>query len=222
MLPKPVLTSAEKWPIICQSRITPSIAWQYLFYPPCIRTSRYLTVQGPSASAYVTFSTTDAALKCIQMVHGLTQDGRTLKATLGTTKYCSRFLNGQQCKLTDCMYLHEIADPDASFTKEDMQKQKHTGKYFTTQRLWVKVVFWPFFGQIFLFFWLKMLFLASSVVTFRQRWAKNYWLGLFLVINFCFWPIFSFYWNNIILYTFNKCRKSAKKLKRMTKNSPGR
>jgi len=62
------------------------------------------------------------------MVHGLTQDGRTLKATLGTTKYCSRFLNGQQCKLTDCMYLHEIADPDASFTKEDMQKQKHTGK----------------------------------------------------------------------------------------------
>ncbi|CBY14224.1 unnamed protein product [Oikopleura dioica] len=86
----------------------------------------YAGVQGPSASAYVTFSTTDAALKCIQMVHGLTQDGRTLKATLGTTKYCSRFLNGQQCKLTDCMYLHEIADPDASFTKEDMQKQKHT------------------------------------------------------------------------------------------------
>ncbi|CAG5110997.1 Oidioi.mRNA.OKI2018_I69.chr2.g5338.t1.cds [Oikopleura dioica] len=86
----------------------------------------YAGVQGPSASAYVTFSTTDAALRCIQTVHGLTQDGRTLKATLGTTKYCSRFLNGQQCKLQDCMYLHEIADPDASFTKEDMQKQKHT------------------------------------------------------------------------------------------------
>lgn len=86
----------------------------------------YAGVQGPSASAYVTFSTTEAALKCIQTIHGLAQDGRTLKATLGTTKYCSRFLNAQQCKLQDCMYLHEIADPDASFSKDDMQKQKHT------------------------------------------------------------------------------------------------
>ena len=98
----------------------------FSIFPVC-KTNCNLVYQGPSASAYVTFSTTDAALRCIQTVHGLTQDGRTLKATLGTTKYCSRFLNGQQCKLQDCMYLHEIADPDASFTKEDMQKQKHTG-----------------------------------------------------------------------------------------------
>ena len=41
-----------------------------------------------------------------------------------------RFLNGQQCKLTDCMYLHEVADENASFTKEDMQKGKHTGNYY--------------------------------------------------------------------------------------------
>lgn len=26
------------------------------------------------------------------------------------------------------MYLHEVADENASFTKEDMQKGKHTGK----------------------------------------------------------------------------------------------
>ena len=69
------------------------------------------------------------------------QEGRTLKATLGTTKYCSRykilayknyylcyprFLNGQVCKLNDCMYLHEVAEEEASFTKEDMSKQKHS------------------------------------------------------------------------------------------------
>ena len=38
-----------------------------------------------------------------------------------------RFLNGQVCKLTDCMYLHEVAEEEASFTKEDMSKQKHSG-----------------------------------------------------------------------------------------------
>ena len=40
----------------------------------------------------MTYNTTDAALKCIQEVNGSYQDGRTLKATLGTTKYCSRLV----------------------------------------------------------------------------------------------------------------------------------
>ena len=48
-------------------------------------------IKGPSASAYVTYNSTDAALKCIQEVNGMYQEGRTLKATLGTTKYCSRY-----------------------------------------------------------------------------------------------------------------------------------
>jgi len=90
------------------------------------QSTSYAGTQGPSASAYVTYNTTDAALKCILDVNGSYQDGRTLKATLGTTKYCSRFLNGQVCKLTDCMYLHEVAEEEASFTKEDMSKQKHS------------------------------------------------------------------------------------------------
>ena len=37
-----------------------------------------------------------------------------------------RFLNGQQCKLTDCMYLHEVAEEEASFTKDDMSKARFT------------------------------------------------------------------------------------------------
>lgn len=49
-----------------------------------------------------------------------------LKASLGTTKYCNHWLKNQQCpKLPDCMYLHELAEQEASFTKEDMQKGKH-------------------------------------------------------------------------------------------------
>lgn len=43
------------------------------------------------------------------------------QASLGTTKYCSYFLKNMQCPKPDCMYLHELGDEAASFTKEEMQ-----------------------------------------------------------------------------------------------------
>lgn len=44
-----------------------------------------------------------------------------MQASLGTTKYCSYFLKSMQCPKPDCMYLHELGDEAASFTKEEMQ-----------------------------------------------------------------------------------------------------
>ncbi|OTF71622.1 hypothetical protein BLA29_005231, partial [Euroglyphus maynei] len=44
-----------------------------------------------------------------------------VKASLGTTKYCTHWLRSQSC-----MYLHEMAEQEASFTKEEMQAGKHT------------------------------------------------------------------------------------------------
>lgn len=52
-------------------------------------------------------------------------DGRLIKTSLGTTKYCSHFMKNQQCPKPDCMYLHELGDPEASFTKEEMHQGKH-------------------------------------------------------------------------------------------------
>lgn len=46
------------------------------------------------------------------------------QASLGTTKYCSYFLKNMQCPKPDCMYLHELGDEAASFTKEEMQVVK--------------------------------------------------------------------------------------------------
>jgi CCR4-NOT transcription complex subunit 4 len=83
-------------------------------------------VQGPSASAYVTYYKSDDALRAIQAVNNIYIDGRTLKASLGTTKYCSHFMKNQTCPKNDCMYLHELGDEAASFTKEEMQQGKHT------------------------------------------------------------------------------------------------
>uniref|UniRef100_A0A8C1U7N7 CCR4-NOT transcription complex subunit 4 n=1 Tax=Cyprinus carpio TaxID=7962 RepID=A0A8C1U7N7_CYPCA len=85
----------------------------------------YAGSQGPSASAYVTYIRSDDALRAIQCVNNVIVDGRTLKASLGTTKYCSYFLKSMQCPKPDCMYLHELGDEAASFTKEEMQAGKH-------------------------------------------------------------------------------------------------
>ncbi|CAM9472535.1 unnamed protein product [Lampetra fluviatilis] len=85
----------------------------------------YAGSQGPSASAYITYVRWEDALRAIQAVNNVQADGRTLKASLGTTKYCSYFLKSAQCPKPDCMYLHELGDEAASFTKEDMQAGKH-------------------------------------------------------------------------------------------------
>lgn len=76
----------------------------------------------PSASAYVTYSKADEALKAIQTVNNVQIDNRVLKASLGTTKYCSHFLKGIQCPKADCMYLHDLGEDNASFTKEQMSQ----------------------------------------------------------------------------------------------------
>lgn len=52
-------------------------------------------------------------------------DGRLIKTSLGTTKYCSHFMKNQSCPKPDCMYLHELGDSEASFTKEEMHQGKH-------------------------------------------------------------------------------------------------
>ncbi|KAJ8917269.1 hypothetical protein NQ315_002286 [Exocentrus adspersus] len=89
------------------------------------QSTSYAGSQGPSASAYVTYVKSDDALRAIQSVNNVTIDGRLIKSSLGTTKYCSHFMKNQPCPKPDCMYLHDFGDPEASFTKEQMHAGKH-------------------------------------------------------------------------------------------------
>lgn len=89
------------------------------------QSTSYAGSQGPSASAYVTYVKSDDALRAIQSVNNITIDGRLIKSSLGTTKYCSHFMKNQACPKADCMYLHDFGDPEASFTKEQMHAGKH-------------------------------------------------------------------------------------------------
>lgn len=77
-----------------------------------------------SGSAYVTFQRNEDAEKAIFLVDGSVFDGRVLRATYGTTKYCSYFLRGIPCPNPGCMYLHEEGERDNSFTKEALSQGK--------------------------------------------------------------------------------------------------
>ncbi|KAH9586935.1 CCR4-NOT transcription complex subunit 4, variant 4 [Schistosoma haematobium] len=80
----------------------------------------------PSFSAYITYYRAEDAMRSIRDLNQSTLHGRPIRVSLGTTKYCSQFLRGTKCTKHECMYLHELGDSAASFTKEEMQAGKHT------------------------------------------------------------------------------------------------
>lgn len=75
--------------------------------------------QGPSVCSYITFSRKYDALLAIKAVNGFYLEGRPLRASFGTTKYCSYFLKGALCNNPDCMYLHELGSDTEGTTKDD-------------------------------------------------------------------------------------------------------
>ncbi|KAK0403325.1 hypothetical protein QR680_016859 [Steinernema hermaphroditum] len=79
-----------------------------------------------SACAYVTYAKGEEALRAIQTFHNTVIDGRNIKVSLGTTKYCASFLRNLPCPKVGCSYCHELADMEISFTAEDMQQGKHS------------------------------------------------------------------------------------------------
>lgn len=89
------------------------------------RNNHYNSGPSPTVSAYVTFARKEDASKCVRSVDKSTLDGKVLRASFGTTKYCSNYLKNQPCQNPDCMYLHELGDEASSYTKQDMLEGKH-------------------------------------------------------------------------------------------------
>jgi len=74
----------------------------------------------PSASAYITFGSKEQAETAVRSVSGHRLDGRVLKASFGTNKYCAALLRGTPCMNPECMYLHTLGSDHDSFSKEQM------------------------------------------------------------------------------------------------------
>jgi CCR4-NOT transcription complex subunit 4 len=75
---------------------------------------------GPSMGVYVTFENNADAQRCIAAVNGSQNGDRTLRAQLGTTKYCSAYLRNEICTNKNCMFLHEPGDNDDSYSRQDL------------------------------------------------------------------------------------------------------
>ncbi|KAK4190964.1 putative negative regulator of transcription [Podospora australis] len=73
-----------------------------------------------SLGVYVTFEKQEDAHKCIQAVNGSMNGDRVLRAQLGTTKYCSAWLRHEVCSNRQCMFLHELAEEEDSYTRQDL------------------------------------------------------------------------------------------------------
>jgi CCR4-NOT transcription complex subunit 4 len=72
---------------------------------------------GPSFSAYVTFSQVNEASLAILALDELEFDGRIIKASYGMTKYCSYFIKNTPCPNSDCLYLHALANDQDCYSK---------------------------------------------------------------------------------------------------------
>lgn len=78
-----------------------------------------------TASAYITFYKESDAMACISEIDESYLDDKILRATYGTTKYCSFYLKNIACQNIDCMYLHEKGKESDSLTKDEMSISKH-------------------------------------------------------------------------------------------------
>lgn len=74
-----------------------------------------------SASAYVTFVHKEDTLSCILALDGFYLDGRNIRASYGTSKYCSAFIKNVRCNNPECTYLHELGAAEDTFTKQEIQ-----------------------------------------------------------------------------------------------------
>ncbi|KAG1101019.1 hypothetical protein G6F42_017570 [Rhizopus arrhizus] len=83
------------------------------------------TSMQPSAAVYVTYVRKEDAAKAIHAVDGSVMAGRILRASYGTTKYCTYYLRNMNCPNPNCLYLHEPGEDADTISKEELATGKH-------------------------------------------------------------------------------------------------
>lgn len=79
---------------------------------------------GPCYSAYVTYNSYRDASIAILAIDQFTYDDRLIRASFGTTKYCTHFLDGRACTNSECLYLHEMCDESDVLAKDEISSKK--------------------------------------------------------------------------------------------------
>jgi len=82
-----------------------------------------------SIGVYVTYQSKEDAARAIVAIDGSKEPGgRIIRASYGTTKYCTSYLRNLPCSNPGCTYLHEPGEEADSFTKEDLSTLRHAAK----------------------------------------------------------------------------------------------
>jgi CCR4-NOT transcription complex subunit 4 len=81
-------------------------------------------IYGPSYSAYVTYSKPSEASIAILSLDNTKIDNHLIRASFGTTKYCSYYLKGIECNNKDCLFLHKKADENDIIKRGDLTSNK--------------------------------------------------------------------------------------------------
>ena len=80
---------------------------------------------GPSFSAYITYSKPSEASIAILSLDDTIIDNHCVRASFGTTKYCAFFLKGVECTNRDCVFLHKLADEADIIHRKDLATNKY-------------------------------------------------------------------------------------------------
>ncbi|MCQ2819504.1 MAG: hypothetical protein MJ252_19755 [archaeon] len=79
-------------------------------------------LNGPCYSAFVTYSQASEASIAILALNNSYVDHHRIKASFGTSKYCSYFLNGQKCCRNNCLFIHKIVRDKDMIIKEALDQ----------------------------------------------------------------------------------------------------
>ena len=103
---------------------------QYGTIQKCIVShSKNLQSRKPTCNAYITYSSETEASKCIRACNFFQLGSHVLEVTLGTTRYCTNFLNGAICPRNDCLFLHERKPDCEIFLKGTYNMHKRSMIY---------------------------------------------------------------------------------------------
>ena len=89
-------------------------------------------------SAYVTYSTQGEAALALLAIDNCVVDGHVIRASFGTTKYCTFFLKGIDCGNKECLYLHQFADEEDTILKEEISGANKQ-LFYKQQKIAIKI-----------------------------------------------------------------------------------
>ncbi|KAI9320297.1 RING/Ubox like zinc-binding domain-containing protein [Zopfochytrium polystomum] len=79
----------------------------------------------PQNGVYVQYTRKEDAIRAIESVDGTIFDGKPMRVTYGTTRYCPNFLKNPPCQTSGCLLAHEPAEEADTYAKEEAMQVEH-------------------------------------------------------------------------------------------------